>query len=75
MATAAKLVGLVRVSTDRQGESGLGLEAQTAAIEAHRAAVGGELLRTYAEVESGTHDDVAARPDEVRWIDDLHAPS
>jgi DNA invertase Pin-like site-specific DNA recombinase len=63
MTTAAKLVGLVRVSTDRQGESGLGLEAQNAAIEMHRAAIGGELLRTYAEVESGTHDDVEARPE------------
>jgi DNA invertase Pin-like site-specific DNA recombinase len=68
MTTAAKLVGLVRVSTDRQGESGLGLEAQHAAIEAHRAATGGELLRTYAEVESGTHDDVAARPELLRAV-------
>lgn len=68
METGIKLVGLVRVSTDRQGESGLGLEAQTAAIEAHRAAMGGELLRTYAEVESGTHDDVAARPELLKAV-------
>jgi DNA invertase Pin-like site-specific DNA recombinase len=39
-----KLVGLVRVSTDRQGESGLGLEAQEAAIEAYRQATGSTLL-------------------------------
>ena len=57
-----KLVGLVRVSTDRQGESGLGLEAQNAAIEAHRESIGGELVSTYVEIESGTHDDVEARP-------------
>src|ERR1700722_5724618 len=57
-----KLIGLVRVSTDKQGESGLGLEAQLAAIEAYRALVGGELIRTYVEIESGMHDDVEGRP-------------
>jgi DNA invertase Pin-like site-specific DNA recombinase len=57
-----KLIGLVRVSTDKQGESGLGLEAQLAAIEAYRAMVGGELIRTYVEIESGMHDDVEGRP-------------
>lgn len=57
-----KLIGLVRVSTDKQGESGLGLDAQHAAIEAYRAMVGGELIRTYVEIESGMHDDVDGRP-------------
>ncbi len=59
---APKLIGLVRVSTDKQGESGLGLEAQHAAIEAYRSMVGGEIIRTYIEVESGMHDDVNGRP-------------
>jgi DNA invertase Pin-like site-specific DNA recombinase len=36
-----KLIGLVRVSTDKQGESGLGLDTQLAAIEPYRAMVGG----------------------------------
>jgi DNA invertase Pin-like site-specific DNA recombinase len=63
-----KLVGLVRVSTDRQGESGLGLEAQHATIEAHRESIGGELLKTYEEIESGTHDDVEARPDLLKAV-------
>jgi len=57
-----KLIGLVRVSTDKQGESGLGLDAQLAAIESYRAMVGGELIKTYVEVESGMHDDVDSRP-------------
>jgi DNA invertase Pin-like site-specific DNA recombinase len=57
-----KLVGLVRVSTDRQGESGLGLEAQEAAIEAYRQATGSTTLKTYVEVESGMHDDIESRP-------------
>lgn len=56
------LVGLVRVSTDKQGESGLGLEAQRADIERHRLATGCRLLHTYVEVESGGHDDINDRP-------------
>src|SRR5689334_9396179 len=57
-----RLIGLVRVSTKMQGESGLGLDAQRAAIERYRATVGGVLLRTYTEVESGMHDDIESRP-------------
>ena len=60
-----KLIGLVRVSTDKQGESGLGLDAQLAAIEADLALVGGELIKTYVEVESGMHDDVD-KPTQLR---------
>lgn len=57
-----KLIGLVRVSTGKQADSGLGLAAQNDAIERYRASIGGELLRTYQEVESGTHDDIESRP-------------
>jgi hypothetical protein len=60
--TGPKLIGLVRVSTDKQGDSGLGLRAQEAAIDAYRRMVGGELIKTYVEVESGMHDDVDGRP-------------
>src|SRR4051812_37688118 len=42
-----------RVSTTKQGDSGLGLEAQTAAIERHVALAGGKLLADYVETESG----------------------
>ena len=57
-----RLIGLIRVSTGKQEESGLGLEAQTAAIERYRQSVGGVLLRAYTEVESGKHLDVDSRP-------------
>jgi DNA invertase Pin-like site-specific DNA recombinase len=57
-----RLIGLIRVSTDKQGESGLGLEAQQAAIERYRASVNGVLLRTYVEIETATHDDIDSRP-------------
>jgi DNA invertase Pin-like site-specific DNA recombinase len=62
MAEKPKLVGLVRVSTGQQAESGLGLDAQRAAIEGYRSMVGGVLVRAYTEVESGMHDDIGGRP-------------
>ncbi len=57
-----KLVALRRVSTTKQGESGLGLEGQDMAIANYVAQTGCELIATYTEVETGTHDDVEDRP-------------
>src|SRR3954447_15928551 len=57
-----KLIGLIQVSTGRQAESGLGLEAQQAAIEAFRLARDATLIKTYVEVESGKHDEIEDRP-------------
>ena len=56
------LIGLVRVSTEKQAESGLGLEGQLAAIERYRASINGDLIETYTEVESGKHNDIKSRP-------------
>lgn len=50
---AEKFVSLVRVSTSRQGDSGLGLLAQKEQVEQHIRAVGGELVQEFVEVESG----------------------
>ena len=55
--TPMKLVTYTRVSTQRQGASGLGLEAQDAAIKAYAASVGGEVAGRYTEVESGKRAD------------------
>jgi DNA invertase Pin-like site-specific DNA recombinase len=56
------LIGLVRVSTQKQADSGLGLDAQLAAIARHRAAGDGRLITTYHEIESGKHQDIKNRP-------------
>jgi DNA invertase Pin-like site-specific DNA recombinase len=45
------------VSTQKQGESGLGLEAQQAAVESYLRERGGHVLTTFEEVESGRHND------------------
>lgn len=52
-----RVVTYLRVSTAEQGRSGLGLEAQRAAVEAFCASRGCEVLAEYVEVESGKRDD------------------
>lgn len=52
-----RVVTYLRVSTAEQGRSGLGLEAQRAAVEAFCASRGCEALAEYVEVESGKRDD------------------
>lgn len=48
-----RVVGYIRVSTAEQGRSGLGLEAQQAAIAAACAYRGWQLVSTYRDVQSG----------------------
>ena len=52
-----KIVAYYRVSTAKQGRSGLGLDAQTAAVEAYAGRVGGTITATFTEVESGKAND------------------
>lgn len=52
-----KFITYFRVSTERQGRSGLGLAAQEAAVAAYVESKGGEVLETFTEVESGKRDD------------------
>src|SRR5579863_265657 len=57
------MVAYLRVSTDRQGRSGLGLEAQAAAVAQHVGQAGCELIGTYTEVETGKRDTLDNRPE------------
>jgi hypothetical protein len=50
-------VGYYRVSTVRQGQSGLGLDAQREAVERYLKGVGGALAISFLEVESGKRND------------------
>lgn len=52
-----KFISYLRVSTDKQGRSGLGLEAQRHAVENYLNGGSWELLEEYLEVESGRRDD------------------
>lgn len=52
-----KIIAYYRVSTVKQGKSGLGLEGQQAAVEAFVQRRGCEVLATYTEVESGKRAD------------------
>lgn len=51
------VIAYTRVSTARQGRSGLGLEAQSRAIADFVQANGATVIGTYTEIESGRHDD------------------
>src|ERR1700686_4598530 len=50
-------VAYYRVSTERQGRSGLGLDAQREAVVRHVTGHNGELIADFCEIESGKRSD------------------
>ena len=52
-----RFVAYLRVSTSRQGRSGLGLEAQEQQVSAYVTSITGQVLETFVEVESGKNCD------------------
>ena len=65
-ATARRFVAYYRVSTDRQGRSGLGLEAQQKAVTDYLNGGAWELVGEFVEVESGKKSN---RPQLARAIE------
>ena len=49
-----KFIAYYRVSTAKQGQSGLGLEAQQAAVTDYLSTNTGELVKEYTEIQSGS---------------------
>ena len=61
-----QVVAYLRVSTDRQGKSGLGIEAQREAVARFAAAEGLEVLAELVEVETGKGCDALDRRPKLR---------
>jgi DNA invertase Pin-like site-specific DNA recombinase len=60
-----KIVSYLRVSTRKQGNSGLGLDAQRSAITAYATQRHAKVIETFTEIESGK---VNARPELVKAL-------
>lgn len=57
------MIAYYRVSTEKQGRSGLGLEGQKAAVAAYVRSAGCDLAAEYVEVETGTRRRLDNRPE------------
>ena len=65
-----KVIAYSRVSTRQQGESGIGLEGQVVAVEAHAQGCAAAIISSYQEIETGKRDD---RPELLKVIAELKA--
>ena len=63
-----RMIAYYRVSTEKQGRSGLGLGGQKAAIAGYVAGAGCELIGEYTEVETGTKHRLDNRPELAKAI-------
>lgn len=61
-----KFITYYRVSTKRQGQSGLGLDSQRSIVSDYINKNGGEVLNSYTEIESGKND---SRPELLSAIE------
>jgi DNA invertase Pin-like site-specific DNA recombinase len=61
-----QIISYIRVSTGQQGKSGLGIEAQRAAIRAFAEAEGADIAAEYVEIETGKGADALERRPKLR---------
>ena len=66
MTNKSKFVAYYRVSTQKQGQSGLGLEAQKQAVTLYLKGGDGELLSDYVEIETGKGSDALDRRPQLK---------
>ena len=67
--THKRIVGYIRVSTDRQaGDGHFSLDTQESRIRASVSATGGLLLKVFCDVESGRRDDRPQYQDMLRYV-------
>jgi DNA invertase Pin-like site-specific DNA recombinase len=64
--TVRTIVTYIRVSTSQQGRSGLGIEAQRAALVQFAKAEGFEIAREFVEVETGKGSDALDRRPQLK---------
>lgn len=68
-----KCVGYLRVSTQRQGRSGLGLEAQRSALMGFAQGRGFEVVKEFVEIESGKNDNRPQLNDALSYCQAMEA--
>jgi DNA invertase Pin-like site-specific DNA recombinase len=64
--TNAAVITYIRVSTNQQGRSGLGIEAQRQSLRQFAKAEGLELVREFVEVETGKGSDALDRRPQLK---------
>jgi DNA invertase Pin-like site-specific DNA recombinase len=64
--SSPKFVSYCRVSTQKQGSSGLGLDAQRAAVVGYVTTRGGELVMEFVEIETGKGADALGRRPQLK---------
>ena len=71
--SSQRYVVYYRVSTQRQGRSGLGIKGQKAAVKAFLKGRGGRVVKEFTEVESGKRSDRPAFLEAVKAVNEHNA--
>ena len=69
-----KVITYIRVSTSKQGRSGLGQDAQVAAIESFCALHELDIIETYSDIESGKNSDRSGLNESIAHAKKLKCP-